>query len=537
MSRWSPLGREKDGISESIFRFKLSTSKIAATGRLFVHGSLLMKLNRERVLLITSLFAIFLVASFVATSLFNSYPYSMDEYSVMVQARIFADGALSREAAPFSSIIAEKWMMVEKGKVFSKYPPALAALLAVPLKLGIPQLLNPLLSTLTAYFVFQICFRHFGSSAAWTTLAILGTSPYFYPYAASFFPQPLALCVATVCLFLLSEHLFESSPFKCFLMGTAIGLMFLARQLDAACLLVVLVLAVAFATPKTGRLRALATLGVGCVPGVLTLFVYNYLQSGMLSISAFPVWNLDFAVAPAIGGGVWQTSRTLIANYVQWFSKYTVTSFFSDFLPYVGVPLFTLFVVGLLTMRGSLTRWAACFIALIVGAYVMHPSTGWPQYGQRYWYVCFGAFMFISAQGISAIQGICSPRSRTVFYATLLGIQLIVLVCSLSQFERRFDLQEAVWSDILKTCPDRTIVILKRPAHLDVDEIQFFIGSDFKRNTPTLGDRLIVYDNDDINKLRGFFPTFPWCFYDFRGGKLRQHLPGFPPKDPLLMLR
>jgi len=496
-----------------------------------------MTLPRESTLLAIALLAIFLFSSFVATFLFNSYPYSMDEYSVMLQAQIFADGSLSKQATPFSRILSEKWMIIQGDRIFSKYPPALAALLVIPLRLGIPQLLNPLLSTLTAFFVFRMICLHFGSRTAWITLGILGTSPYFYPYAASFFPQPLALCVATFCLFLLSEHISKPSLARCFLMGLAAGALFLGRQLDAACLLVVVALAIGRATPPDRRLKALATFGAGCLPGLLALFLYNYLQSGKVSISAFSVWNRDFAIAPAVGGGAWATSIKLISNYVDWFFTYTVKSFYEGLLPYVGVPLFSLFVIGLLTMRAVATRWAFVLILLVVCAYGMHPSTGWPQYGQRYWYVCFGAFLLIVAQGVSAVQEIASARTRVAFFSILFGTQLVVLSSSLSTFEQRFELHAAVWRDISQTCPDRTIVVLKKPARMDIGDIQFFLGSDFKRNSPRLGERLIVHETDDLHTLQVIFPSLSTCFYDFRGGNLRETLPGFPATDRLSIVR
>lgn len=492
---------------------------------------------RESRLLVVALITIFLFAAFVATCIFNAYPYSMDEYSVMIQAGIFADGTLAKAATPYSAILSERWMISNGNKIFSKYPPALAAFLAIPLRVGIPQLLNPFLSTLTAFFVFRLSHRHFGSRAAWLTLAILGTSPYFYPYAASLFPQPLALCLATFCVMLLSEHISTTSLVKCFFMGVGVGTLFLARQLDAACLLVVLALGVGFATPRESRRRSLMSLGVGTLPGLLLLFLYNYAQSGKVSISAFSVWNRDFAIGPAVGGGLWTTCRTLVENYVNWFFTYTVQSFYVDLLPFVGIPLFSLFVLGLLTMRAGAPRWAAVFILMIVGAYVMHPSTGWPQYGQRYWYVCFGAFMFIAAQGIATLEKIVPARPSVAFYAVIFGTQIVILISSLSDFERRFALQEAVWRDIAFSCPERSIVVLKKPSQIDVDGMQFFVGSDFKRNSPRFGERLIVHEVDDLNRLRGFFPDYPVCPYDFRGGRLREKLPGFPPRDRLSILR
>ena len=488
-------------------------------------------------MLALALVAIFGLASYVATFLFNSYPYSMDEQSVMFQAGIFADGALSRSATPYSSIITETWVIVRDGKVFSKYPPALAALLAAPYWMGIPQLLNPLLSTLTAFFVFRLTQFHFGTRIAWIILAIVGTSPYFYPYAASFFPQPLALSIATFCLLLVSQHIARYSRMRCFLMGAAVGVLLLARQLDAACLFVALAGAICFASPRGQKLQALSALCGGTLPGFLLLILYNYLQIGELSISAFSVWQRDFALAPAMGGGIWSTGQKLISNFSTWFFTHTVKSFYVDLLPYVGVPLFSLFVVGLLTMRATASRWAAFFIVLVVCAYVMHPSAGWPQYGQRYWYVCLGAFLLIVAQGVVTVQGWTSPRARIVFYSILFGTQLVTLVLRLSEFERRFELQEAIWRDISRVCPDRTIVVLKKPQRIDIEDIQFFVGSDFKRNSPPLGERFIVLEADDVLKLNGNFPSYPRCFYDFRGGDLRRKLPGFPPRDPLSSVR
>ena len=165
--------------------------------------------------------SVFVVLSVGAYYIYYRYPLCMDEYMPYFQARIFAEGKLWGQFPPklvpwllkpgFFSIYS-----TETGRVVSDYWPGFALLLTPFMKLGVPWLLNPIISAGTLLLLFHYMRNIFPDSvaASWGMLLTISSSVFmvngisYYSMSAHLF---LNLLYAVLFL--------KISPLRLFLAG------------------------------------------------------------------------------------------------------------------------------------------------------------------------------------------------------------------------------------------------------------------------------------------------------------------------------
>lgn len=126
---------------------------------------------------------------------YHAYPVSMDEYAMLLQARIFAAGRIVGRWPP-SLVLgmqnpgnADTFVVAscDSGDVLSAYSPGFSLLMAPFAALGMPWACNPALSALSLLLIGHLADRLFGPRAAgWATLLTLA-SPAFMAYGISFY--------------------------------------------------------------------------------------------------------------------------------------------------------------------------------------------------------------------------------------------------------------------------------------------------------------------------------------------------------------
>ncbi len=486
-----------------------------------------MSARKNTLFLAVALLAVFGFTSLIALTVFDSHPFTMDEYSMLFQSRLFAKGELAQKAEPYSGLLQELYILEANGRIFSKYPPATAAFHALGILAGMPALVNPLLSTLSALFIFLTLQKIFSNKTAWLVLGILGTSPYFYPYAASFHSAPLSLFLVSLGFYLFTRQMAAPRIVKSALMGGCVGLLFLARQLDALCLGVVLGTALLMQSGAHHRRQQLLAFGAAALAGIAALLTYNRLQTGIISLSTFPVWSDHFVVVIPGNSGFLDNLQRVAAQYWDSFLRHTARFLLPQLVVYIGVGAFSLFTIGCVLPLRRFKAPLLLFILMMVGLYSFHDSAGYPLYGSRYWYPALGAFLLIAGNTMHWLQGVVNRKVLLLSYGILILLQLGSLTFKLAEYEQRFDLVLAVQRDIQSTCPEKSIVQMEKPSKLEVRDIRYFSLPDFKRNPP-LESRLIVLFPHEALQLQTYFPDYRICPYNFRDGELSSKLPGFP---------
>jgi hypothetical protein len=173
---------------------------VAASGRIRSLGARLAAAIADRP--IATATVAFVVFACGAKFVYHAMPFAMDEYAQLSQAYAFAHGHLSWIEPPdlldrlIPSGFRDYFFVVdpESGRVASKYWPGFAVLLAPFAWLGVPWIVNPLLSAATLLVLYRLVLLHVGSreAAGWAMVLAL-SSPEFSVNAISYYAMPAHL--------------------------------------------------------------------------------------------------------------------------------------------------------------------------------------------------------------------------------------------------------------------------------------------------------------------------------------------------------
>lgn len=113
--------------------------------------------------------------SFFLMFLFEPAFSTADVNGCFKQAQLIADHGRTwfQEESPIQ-YIGFHWMETDKDRIFSRYPPGLPVIIAIPFKLFGPEagvLVNPVLTTLTLLGIFLLCRMWIGKE--WAVAAVL----------------------------------------------------------------------------------------------------------------------------------------------------------------------------------------------------------------------------------------------------------------------------------------------------------------------------------------------------------------------------
>jgi len=134
-----------------------------------------------------------------------------DENVYGFQARILASGRLYLESPPEAvRPFFDNQFIINSGRWFGSYFPGHAAVLALALRLGVPDLTGPLQAALTVLLAIGIARRVGGERVAMLTGALLALSPFFVFVSASHLSQPTSTLMLT--LFMYGTVRIEESP-------------------------------------------------------------------------------------------------------------------------------------------------------------------------------------------------------------------------------------------------------------------------------------------------------------------------------------
>jgi 4-amino-4-deoxy-L-arabinose transferase-like glycosyltransferase len=186
----------------------------------------------------TTLLALGLIALFgaiyviVAYFALDRFPYSGDEYSLSLQADLFAKGLLKAATPPHLEWLRLDHVVIDSF-IRSKYPPGASALLAIGARHGCAWLVTPIEGTFTIALVWHSVRRILGARPALVALVALGLAPLFVIDAASFYPHAPALAFLAIAFAGVTAWTISRRTWHLVLVGAAIGAAFLVRPTDA----------------------------------------------------------------------------------------------------------------------------------------------------------------------------------------------------------------------------------------------------------------------------------------------------------------
>lgn len=358
----------------------------------------------------------------------HAFPFSGDEYSLYLQAELFARGLLK---APAPAHAAWLWVdhVILDSWVHSKYPPGGAALLALGMRAGVAWLVTPLEGVVALAVVWLTVRRALGPRPALIALVTLGLAPLFAYQAASFYTHTgttmcLAFAFAAVAGWLRSQN----DGWLC-AAGAALGCAFLIRPVDA-----VLFGAAMLALRST---RALVITAASAIPFVVLNLVYQKAQFGSPFLDGYHVYEPTFAAIygeraarnPVLLSHIWNPLQ--LWNHLDVYRAYVV----EWTLPGTAlVALFGAFAIGPDHPARRLRSFSLALIAAFVLALLPSIADGDDGARPRYLSITLIPVAFLAAAGFGPACAALASRFGVRIRAIVMGAALVFGLVQLSAF-------------------------------------------------------------------------------------------------------
>jgi len=411
----------------------------------------------------------------------NRTPRITDERTYLFQARTLAAGRLwiPTPPPPLNEAAGVDFTVQNGPRWYGRFPPGWPALLAVGIRSHTQDLINPVLTVIGLFLVFQILRPLLPLSIAILVQFLLATSPFVIPMGGSFMSHPLAL-VLVCTLFLGYRSALTGRIGGAILWGASTGYLFLTRPPEALVFGVVtgfhMLFHMLWLLLKGGSreqrnqdslgdrptLRAAAAALMALIPLIALSFLYNKALTG----DPFTLPTLQFApndhpgFSPLVGnyepeghdpGRAAHNAayRWAIANEVLF-----------------GWPFLSLLPaicgLGIVLHRGASNRGAIrrttehtdpagqnprfclglllCMISMEVFYFFWYnPGFG---YGSRYHYSYIPALAWLTGEGIRGLSRLNPPRSRLV---TATSVLLLTVISFTTHFPRRIESHQRYW--------------------------------------------------------------------------------------------
>lgn len=453
--------------------------------------------------------------SYIAYVVFQAYPFSQDEYANLYQSYIFSLGKVWLDIDRKYDLLVEQYIILDKGHIFSKYPPGIALLLTPGTLLGAAWLVNPLIATATALVLFATLRKLVSPTAAWMAALLLVTNSYFLGYGGSYFAQPLSLLMCSLGFWGMDHYLREPRLRNLAAPGVAGGLYFLVRPLDAFCLLLAQS-SLLLARPWRRHWKPLLVYGSIAACGILLLFTINYLLARCFCVATYTIWNDEFRVVDHRTKSFMENVASIFSEQMYNYGHYSYTNLVYFFVPVVGAPFLMLAGAGGFLRENPLRRAGLALIVLLVVLYNFHGSLGWPQYGTRYWYPMLAPFTIFAGYALDRALRRFPLRHVRLALAAALAWQLLSLHGDLQVYARRFELVNALKADIEKACPEQSVVALIRPAEKPPGWPDFVGTGALGRNFLFKGPRYYVEYPRHAMRAAQALPGYTPCPYPLR---------------------
>ena len=365
----------------------------------------------DRIALLLSLLAV--IASYlVADRVFESMAHIEDEMAFVWQAQAIARGYLTLPTPPGENSFLVPFVVDYNGQRFGKYPLGWPVLLAIGVRLGIRQLINPLLAGLGLWLTYRLGKKIFGGETVGLLAAVLTlTSPFFLMNSSSLLSHPFGLVLSAsfvlgwIDAFMPQPGEEQSKRWLPTVAAAAsLGMLAITRPLTA--------LAVAFPfglhglyllirSDRTIRLR-LVVLGLIVLAIASLHFAWQYAVTGDPLLNPYTLWWPYDKVGFGLGYGVTQTGHDLGYAWIN--TRYSLWVGYRDLFGW-GTLSWLFLPFGLIAIRSNRRAWLASSVILcLVIAYVAYWIGSW-LVGPRYYYEGLYSLTLLSAAGIAWLAG------------------------------------------------------------------------------------------------------------------------------------
>ncbi|MEP6573593.1 MAG: glycosyltransferase family 39 protein [Gemmatimonadota bacterium] len=352
---------------------------------------------------------VMVAAALLNIFVYQRHPHILDEVVYLYQARYFAAGALSMAPPPVPAGFELYLMDVGRAGWYVVTPPGWSAGLALGVLLGVPWLVNPVLSGINVLLSYLLLRELYDMRTSRLALMLLSISPWYVYLGMSFMNHALTLTFALLAAVGVAWSRRTGSIGWGWIAGFALGAVSLIRQLDAMVMAGCLGL---WAIGLGGRrLKLLATAGliVGSMIVGAAILPYNQHFTGKGSVHPIMEYNdrkfgknsnaygfgkdrgMGWPTDPFPGHG--PLDATVNANL-------NTTA--------ISVELFgwstgSLLLIYLFLLTGAFNRSDRLMLGLsaaVFAAYFLNYFSGGPDFGGRYWFLMIIPCVALTARAI-----------------------------------------------------------------------------------------------------------------------------------------
>jgi hypothetical protein len=363
----------------------------------------------DRIALALSLLAI-LVTYFVTQHYFEAIPHIEDEIAYVWQAEAIAGGHLTVPSPPQPKSFLIPFVVDYDGQRFGKYPLGWPALLAIGVRLGIRDWVNPLLAGLGVWLTYRLGKRVFGETVGLLAGGLILTSPFFLMNSGSLLSHPFGMVLsAAFALAWVDNFAVQGASRRrlpTLVAGLCLGVLALTRPMTAVGVALPFGLHGLYLLARGDWQTRRHVLAIGALAGAIAALtlLWQYAVTGDAFLNPYTLWwpydKIGFGpgVGRAEGGHTLSLARlnTKFSLEVGYKDLFGWATFSWIFLP-----------IGLLTILFR-RNWLALLIAgvpvSLVLVYLAYWVGSW-LFGPRYYYEALFSLALVSAAGIAWLAG------------------------------------------------------------------------------------------------------------------------------------
>lgn len=368
-------------------------------------------------------------------------PHIPDEVSMLFQAKNFARGQLYSQAPPkdLQKFFAYEYILMDGPRWYGKYFFGPSVLLVPGVWIGMPWLINPLLSAFAVLLFYALGKEMFGEKVGRVAAVLAAISPYRIATYGVMMSHGACLILAMLFALYLIRAARDPQRYRYWLIaGLTLGMMVNFRPLTA------LVLAIPLGLGAAGMLRwrqfrveAVLAFSLPLAACLGLFFAYNWALTGDAMLTPFEHWSK----ADRLGFG----ANVGMEYWPSYDRGHDIENAFKNLYMNIDAVGFNLTGWGRATLllmaaaflvranRGRLLLCLAAFLGPVV-AYFFYHFSGALASQARYWSEAMAFMMLLAIGGLTllrvALAGgyrrfgwrACDARARSAVWLTVLGL-------------------------------------------------------------------------------------------------------------------
>jgi hypothetical protein len=363
----------------------------------------------DRFALALSLVAV-LVTYYVTQRVFEAIPHIEDEIAYVWQAEAIAGGRLTLPTPPSPRSFLVPFVIDHDGLRFGKYPLGWPALLALGVRLGMRDWVNPLLSGLGVWLTYRLGKKTMGETVGLLAGLLTVTSPFFLMNSGSLLSHPFGLALSAAFVLGWLDAFGESTPrvrsLAALVAGLSLGALALTRPLSAVAIGLPFAFHGIYLLVRGDAKTRWRVVGIGALAvGVGALnFLWQYAVTGDPLLNPYTFWwaydRIGFG--PDIGrseGG--HSLRIAMINL-----RASLRSGYADLFGWARYSWIFLpfgLLAAAIKRNGRALLVGSVFASLVL-AYMAYWIGAW-LFGPRYYYEGLFSLTLFSAAGIAFLAG------------------------------------------------------------------------------------------------------------------------------------